>query len=332
MKILIIILSAFLLINDCHAQKSEKTNMINIDYRHDPPPSFQSKLIQSAFGVFGMKKTMEMKMITDNFVKDPAKLPKSLLRNFNIQEDKRHNRRVWTISPKEVKSNVVILYLHGGAYMGNISKQHWDLIVQLINKTKAIITIPDYPLAPEATCDETYVFIQDLYARLKNDYPGKRIIFIGDSAGGGLALGFVQKLRNENKEQPDDVILFSPWLDVTMSNPDLHLLEKGDKLLSIEGLKSAGQKYAGSIDLEDYRVSPLYGDLTGLCRISIFTGTKDLLNADAQKFKQLMNGQHINFNYYEYPEMFHDWVIITSLKESSDAIKKVVELVNDYQE
>ncbi len=70
-------------------------------------------------------------------------------------------------------------------------------------------------------------------------------------------------------------------------------LDKEDNLLSIAGLKSAGQKYAANLDLKDFRVSPVYGDLTGLCRISLFTGTRDILNADAQKFKQLMKEQNI---------------------------------------
>ena len=175
------------------------------------------------------------------------------------------------------------------------------------------------------------ILLKDLFTRLITEYPAKRIVFMGDSAGGGLALGFTQQLRDENKKQPDQIIIFSPWLDVTMSNPILERLDKEDNLLSIAGLKNAGQKYAGNLDLKDFRVSPVYGDLTGMCRISVFTGTRDILNADAQKFKQLMKDQNISFNYFEYPDMFHDWVIITSLKESLDVINKVDKLVNDYE-
>jgi len=330
MRTLITILSIFLFINECHAQESTKVNMINIDYQHSTPPSFESRIIQTSLGLFGMKRKSEKKMITDNFPPAPSKLPKSLLRNFNIEEVKQNNRKVWTISPKEGKTDVVILYLHGGAYMGNIIKQHWNFIEQLAIRTDAVIIVPDYPLAPGSTCKETFNFIRELYNGLRIDNPNKRIIFMGDSAGGGLAMGFVQELRNENLKQPDDIILFSPWLDITMTNPDLQILDKEDKMLSIKGLKSAGQKYAGNLDLEDYRVSPLYGNLTGICRISIFTGTKDILNADARKYKQLMNDQLIGFNYFEYPGMFHDWVVITSLKESHDVIMKVVNIVHDY--
>lgn len=305
--------------------------MNNIDYQHNLPPSFESKLIHSMMGLFRMKKRMEKRMIKNSFVKDPAKLPKSLVRNFNTHEIELYGRKVWTISPVNNTSDVVILYLHGGAYMGNISHEHWSFIEQLVIKAGTTIVIPDYPLAPEATHKETYGFIEELYIKLTTNYPLKRIVFIGDSAGGGLAFGFVQKLRNENRKQPNQIIIFSPWLDISMYNPTIELIEKEDKLLSVKGLKNAGQKYAGTLDLKDYRVSPIYGDFTGICRISIFTGTKDILHADAQKCKQLMKDQNISFNYFEYPKMFHDWVIITSLKESHDVIDKVCNLINNYE-
>jgi len=301
----------------------------SIDYLHANPPSFESKLIQAIMGLSGMKMRTEEKMITDSYAKYPAKLPKSLRRNFDIRETEQYGRKVWTISPDDYKSDIVILYLHGGAYVGNILRLHWDLINQLVRKTGARIVVPDYPLAPDATYREAYGFIGDLYAKLTTDYPTKRIVFMGDSAGGGLAFGFAQQLRKENKRQPDQLIAFSPWFDVSMTDARIGLMDKEDKLLSIKGLKSAGQKYSGDLDLKDYRVSPLYGSFAGLCRISIFTGTNDILNADAQKFRQLMTDQQISFNYFEYPKMFHDWVVITRLKESRDVVDKVHELLND---
>jgi acetyl esterase/lipase len=331
MRILIIFISVFLAINDSNAQKSIYTNLNNIDYRHNIPPSLKSKIIKSIMGLIGMKKKIEKKIITNSFVKYPAKLPRSVSINYNVREIQQNKRKVWTISPVDNNSDVVILYLHGGAYMANISKQHWSLIAKLIKKTGATVVVPDYPLAPEATYKETYSYIAELYRSLTTDHSTKRIILMGDSAGGGLALGFVQQIRNRNIKQPEQIIMFSPWLDVSMTNPNIELLDKKDKILSISGLKNAGKKYAGNLDLKDSRISPISGDLTGMGRISIFTGTKDILNADAQKCRQLMNDQNILFNYYEYPEMFHDWVIITSLKESCDVIEKVDKLINNIE-
>ena len=300
-----------------------------IDYQHPTPPSFLSKLIQISMRLFGMKKKMEKKMIYSDFEKNPAKLPKSISHNFNVVENIQSSRKVWTISQKEFSTEVVILYLHGGAYVANISAQHWDLIKLLLTKTKAQIIIPDYPLAPEATHKETYEFMEELYSKCLLEYASKHIVFIGDSAGGGLALGFAQQLKNSNIKLPKEIILFSPWLDITMSNPDLEWTAKNDQLLSVAGLKSAGQKYGGNTDLKDFRLSPLYGNFKGLCRISIFFGTNDILVADVRKLKQMLKDQQYNINYFEYPSMFHAWVIITRLTETQDVINKVERIIFD---
>ena len=189
-------------------------------------------------GLIGMKKRTERKMITNGFSKEPAKIPYSLLKNFKISEAVQNEHKVWTITPTESNPDLVILYLHGGAYMGNLLTEHWRFIEKIAGKTGATIVVPDYPLTPEASCRETYDFIECLYEILINEYRDKRIIFIGDSAGGGLALGFIQQLRDENKKQPDQIIIFSPWLDLTMTNPLLERLDKKDNLLSISGLST----------------------------------------------------------------------------------------------
>ena len=305
--------------------------MNNIDYKHKASPSLMVKLLNNIFSLIWMKRLMEKRMIDNAFVKNPAKLPKSFYENFTIRVSVHGGRKVWTIAPVNNSSDTLMLYLHGGAYMGNIRLEHWQLIEQLIVKTKSVVVIPDYPLAPEATCSVTYGFIGDLYLQLLTNFPAKQVIFIGDSAGGGLALGFGQQLRNEKLKLPSQIIIFSPWLDLTLTNPELQLFTQGDNLLSITGLQCAARFYAGNLDLKDYRLSPLYGDLSGLCRISVFTGTNDLLHADARRFRQLMNEQKLGFNYFEYPGLFHDWVIITRLKETTDVIGKVYNLVNEYE-
>jgi epsilon-lactone hydrolase len=298
-----------------------------IDYMYNQPLSLQAVMMQFIIRRAGMKKKTENKIIANGFAGKPEKPTRSVKQKFEVQEIDHIGRKVWTLSPKEDKSDIVILYLHGGAYMANIIRQHWELIEQLIIHTKADIVLPDYPLAPEAGYKETYAFIDELYERILAENPEKRIIIIGDSAGGGLAFGFIQQLRNEEKRQPEQIILFSPWLDVSMSNAGMIPIEKEDNILSIKGLKIAGQKYAGTTDLKDFHVSPLYGNLKGLCKVSFFTGTNDILYADALKLKQLMNEQGLDLNCFVYPRLFHDWVIFTLLKESADAVSKVKDLI-----
>jgi acetyl esterase/lipase len=62
--------------------------------------------------------------------------------------------------------------------------------------------------------------------------------------------------------------------------------------------------------------------------MSLFIGTHDILIADCQKLKKELESQNISLNYYEYPKLFHDWVMLVRLRESKDALTKMAELIN----
>ncbi len=278
-------------------------------------------------GLFSMKRVLEKKIVNNTYSKKPASIPKSFHSNYNIDIEEFKSRKVWTISPKNNNSNTVILFLHGGAYYANITKMHWQLIDQLITNTKATFIVSDYPLAPESTCIDAYQFLDIVYAKLISNFPTKQLVFMGDSAGGGLALGFAQKIGNEEQKKPEQIILFSPWLDVSMANPEIAKFDKCDKILSINGLKIAGKNFAGELDVKDFRVSPIYGDFSNLGKISIFIGTNDVLIADARKFKLLLQNQNIDFNYFEYPGLFHDWVVVKKIRETIDVLDKIKDIL-----
>jgi acetyl esterase/lipase len=297
--------------------------MGNVVYYHKASPSIESKLIQFLMGLFGMKKRIEKKIVSNRYAKKPAELPKSILNRCKAQVEEHKGRKVWTLSPVNGETGAIILFLHGGAYYANITGLHWRFVEQIIIRTRAKIIVPDYPLAPESSCEETFQFIDAVYSKLISKYPSKKIILMGDSAGGGLALGFALKIKNEGIKQPEQVFLFSPWLDASMGNPDIASIEKRDKILSVNGLRIAARNYAGELDATDYRVSPIHGDFLNLGKISIFIGTNEVFIADARKCKKLLEEKSINFNYYEYPGMFHDWVIVSNLKESKDVISKI---------
>ena len=303
----------------------------SITYIHNRPASFKSKALQSLMGMMGAKNRLEKELTDSKTFSVPAELPKSLLDKFVVRVDEIKQRKVWTIAPEKHVSQNLVLYIHGGGYVSNLTKYDWQLIEALLNRTNATIVVPDYPLAPTSNYEDVYDYFDGLYRSLVSKSPDKNIVFMGNSAGGGLALGFAQQLRNENQtlRQPSQLILISPWLDITLRNPDIHLVEKKDKRLSIKGLQMAAKAYAGSVDGKDFRVSPIYGDLSGLGKISLFIGTNDLLVADARKLKGLLDDLHIPFNYFEYPEMFHVWVAVTGLKEAQHAIEQIAMLINE---
>ncbi len=298
-------------------------------YIHSEKASFKSKILQSMFSLFGVKKGRKIIKKTNQFTSTevPTPVPKSMLKKYDVHESIINNQKIWTIEPKENTSEKVVLYLHGGVYLFTIKKYHWKFAHELIQRTNATIVIPDYPLAPSSNCEDAIDFIDQVYQELLLKYAPENIVLMGDSSGGGLSLGFAMTLRNENKPQPSQIILLSPWLDVSMSNEDILEIEKKDKALGKEPLQIAGKVYAGKLDLKDYRVSPIYGDLSALGKISVFIGTHDLFVADCRKLKRLTQTSNISINYFEYPKMFHGWFILKNMKEAKVAKSQISSLI-----
>ena len=114
-----------------------------------------------------------------------------------------------------------------------------------------------------------------------------------------------------------------------MCNPDVQLVDKQDKMLGIKGLQLSGAAYAGPLDAQDYRVSPIYGSMEGLGKISLFIGTHDLLIGDCRKFKAQMEAAKLPFNYFEYPKMFHGWMVVPNLKESKHVLAQIAAQIKD---
>ena len=102
----------------------------------------------------------------------------------------------------------------------------------------------------------------------------------GDSAGGGLALGLAQDLLADGAPLPERLVLLSPWLDLTLSNPAIPEYERRDPWLAKAGLVEAGLVWAGGDDPTAPRLSPRNGALTGLPRVALFVGTREIAYPD----------------------------------------------------
>jgi len=175
-----------------------------------------------------------------------------------------------------------VIYFHGGSYLNEIVRQHWQFIGYMARHAPANVTVPIYPLAPRGTAEITVPAMADLIADVIRRTAGpRRVTLIGDSAGGGLALAATQLLRDSGRPLPHALVLIAPWLDLTMSHPDQPRLTRIDPMLDLPGLAEAGRLYAAGLGPEHPFASPLRGDLTGLPPITVYTGTRDILHPDS---------------------------------------------------
>ena len=217
----------------------------------------------------------------------------------------------------------IILYIHGGGYINEINIQHKIYSYLLSRKLNAYVLMPVYPLTPKYTYKETYELISHIYEELLKQE--KEIILMGDSAGGGFAISFCQYLNTINLEQPNYLITFSPWLDLSMSG-EYKEIEETDPILGMIGLKAIGEKWAGDLDTQNYKVSPYFGDNTNLPKTLIFTGTNEIFYTDIKKYYEKLKNEKIDVNLIEGEDLFHIYPLFPN-PESKKVLKIIKNLI-----
>jgi acetyl esterase/lipase len=258
----------------------------------------------------------------------PARPLNSMYLKYDIEVDDSLGHNVWSIEPVWNMSEKVVIYLHGGAYMYNFVSPHWSFISEIIDQLKAKVVAPDYPLAPEYNATHVFDMLLKLYTDLIKTVDPEHISIIGDSAGGGMTLALGELLLEKGLPQPEQLILLSPCVDVSFTNPDIKEVDKDDPILNVKSIKEAGRLYAGPLDIKHYLVSPIYGKLKGLAPISCYVGTHDLLVADCRRLNSIAEEQGIQFSYHEYEGLFHVGMLYPT-PEASEIRKEIIEDLGD---
>ena len=244
------------------------------------------------------------------FVDIESKVPEEVQESCHLEVKEYKNRKIFIITPKEETTNPLkILYFHGGSYVAEASKDHWNFIKKIVETTKATLIMPDYPLTPKHNYKDVFEMVESLYQEIIQKIDTKNLILMGDSAGGGLTLALEEKIGEKNIPQPQKTILISPWLDVRLNNPKIDEVQKTDKELNKETLLLAGIAYAGEDGINSYLVNPIDGDLSKLQNIVIFTGTNDILNPDVSVLAEKAKQVGVNIQVKEYKDAPHIWFI-----------------------
>ncbi len=239
-----------------------------------------------------------------------------------ISHPRLSDRGFFQVRPLGVLPEHVVIYLHGGAYVAEITPHHWQFISQLVDALGCMVIVPIFPLAPEHHHREIFQMVMACYDSEANRHHVRRVTVMGDSAGGGLALALTQAQCTPAGRHPDQLVLLSPWLDATMADPGLAELDARDPWLSAEGLKAAGRLYAGIDRPSLPSISPLFGPMDALPPTLVFTGTRDILHRDALRLRQRMRACGHEPDLQIYPDMVHVWMLL-GLPESRRVIEQI---------
>lgn len=212
-------------------------------------------------------------------------------RGMTIERTEFDGMPVWSLAPKHAGDKVVVA-LHGGAYVGQVSVFHWWMYTDMARNTGATVVVPLYTLAPKGTAATEVPRTADFISTMIDDHGAGNVSVLGDSAGGGLALAAVQELVHRNATTPGRLVLLAPWLDVSMSDPRSAQID--DPLLDIPNLTRAGQKWAaGPQDVANPLASPLFGSLDGLPPTYVYSSSRDLLTVDTLRLRDRVLAEDI---------------------------------------
>lgn len=278
---------------------------------------------------------MKLKGIKKTFSQDPIDFKK--IRNEDIHFPKskffkKHSKnfQIENTTITEVKTtktnHILLIFIHGGAFISGPTKFHWDTLKTIATKGKCDVWMCNYPKAPEHKIKEISKNIDAVYQQAMQHYKSNQIILIGDSVGGTLITALTQRLIAQKITLPKKIILICPVMDATMQNPSIDKLDKMDPMLSKVGVLSAKKMCVGEEDLNNPIISPLYGSFTGFPKTILCVADNDIMYPDQLVAIKKMEASEVDLTVIKGENMPHIWPLLPVMKEA----KTTLQLLIDY--
>lgn len=245
-----------------------------------------------------------------------------------LKEQTFEDMQVFILNDQKSSSQMVILYIHGGAWTNQPLNLHWLFMDKMAQALNAKVIAPIYPKVPHFSYQDTYPKMLSLYKEiLVSIESSNQLTIIGDSAGGNIALGLIQLLKRDGLPQPQDIMLLSACVDMSLENPLIQEYEENDPMLASEGMEVITKIWAADKALKDPIISPIYGDFQGVGKITYFIGSHESLYPDAIQFDEKLTEQGVAINTFVYPKMNHVFVVMP-IPEAVDAQQKIINILS----
>ncbi|MBT2757264.1 alpha/beta hydrolase [Mesobacillus foraminis] len=228
----------------------------------------------------------------------------------------------WVSAPN-ADSDMVLLYLHGGAYIMGSCSTHRDLAAKLSRASAAKVLVIDYRLAPEHPYPAALEDAVTAYRWLiSSGHSPEQIAVGGDSAGGGLTLSLLLSLREAGDALPSAAVLLSPWTDLEGTGDSMETRADADPRIRPMEARNTPALYLGDLDRRDPFVSPIYADLTGLPPMLVHVGDDEILLDDSVRLVERAREAGVDVSFMIYDEMWHVFHQF-DMPEAAEAIAEI---------
>ena len=313
----------------CFVFMSFAAGQAQIEYTQEiPVPAAASEELQLAIRARSWPKISELPASPTNTVEWLARIEEtdtawssnipSVLEQTNVtlQRSKVAGVNVHRLTPDEISPehrDRLFLYLHGGAYVyGNGDAGVFEAILIAHRIGIPVISV-DYRMPPRHPFPAAVDDATAVYQALLKTRSASSIIIGGTSAGGGLAIAAVHQFRNLDIPFPGAIYAGTPWADLTKTGDTLFSNERLDRVLLTYdgGLGAAARLYAGSHDMRDPLISPVYGDFRNFPPTILMTGTRDMFLSDVARTHRKLRESDVVAELHVYEGLSHAGYLVS---------------------
>ena len=266
-----------------------------------------------------------------NINRKPVRVPRYFRNHFSEHPFEAANgfqMQVFQTEPYD-DHDTLILYFHGGACIYQPVFFHWRFVHDLACRTHRRVVMPVYPKYPEYHCADNMEVLLDFYERqvLPQGYP--KVVLMGDSFGGNLAMTMAQEVALHGWPPLSALVLLSPCVDNAFTRRErMVALQPFDTMIKLERIETIMGGWQGSLPPTHPWVSPIYGDLTAFPDPTLLLyGSHEILKADAELLTERMQALHRPILSHEYEGMFHTFPLFP-IKEGFAALREIVRVIS----
>lgn len=296
--------------------------------------SLSSWMIERGLFLSGMRRQQEAMLAGDleKYIAWNSKTQSnpSRILGKKVIEESFMGMQVFSWNGKEDSAQPTIFYLHGGGNSYPPAPTHYLTLRHIMKETDARVVMPIYLKTPKYTYEDSLPLVYMRYLKMLTEVEGP-VILMGDSSGGGIALGLADQLRSRGISQPAEIILISPWLDMTNSNPEMADYDAFEPMISQTGLNLASHYWIGEKgDPNDPRVSPINVSAKGLAPITLFVGTHEVFYPDICLYADKLEKEGADYKLHIFEKMNHIFPVYP-IPEGHKARMMIADIINQHR-
>lgn len=233
--------------------------------------------------------------------------------------------------PVQAATDSAVLFLHGGGYVMGSARAYCHFAGHFARLSAQAVFVADYRLAPEhpypAALEDAVAVYQGLQAGGR-----RRLLVVGDSAGGGLTLSLLSRLRTlDDTVQPVAAIAMSPWTDLSNQGDSHRSRHDAELYLSKTMVDACAAMYLGQTAARDAGASPLYADLQGLPPLQLHVGRDEILLDDSLRYATRASDAGVAVSLHVWEGMPHVFPNATGLLQAADeALAIMARFINQH--